>query len=241
MNMDMGEFARFLRSAREQSKVSIQDFAHSCGISTVQNVGRVELGKVVAPSFDTMERILTAINQLDVIKDNTFCFDGYSENLINTLNRYRNDDEKIDANKPIVNDLLEDLANASKQDTEIAFAIIALLKEYPAFRDELHTLCEKVDENCHRPETIDYADIINNLTKRENTEFYFGLNEKIRRFVKTKSYTHAYEFLAMIVKALNGSIERYSDIDDPELSHNERQARGYRRRKSIEDNAVPSL
>jgi len=235
--LDMSEFARFLRSAREQSRISIQDFAHMCGISTVQNIGRIELGKVVNPSFDTMDRILQTICNLDIIKYNDFCLDGYSESLIGTLNRYL--DDKIVVDKPIVNELPEDLTDASKLDLEIAFAITGLIKDYPVFRDTLRSLNAKVKANFDAASHVDYADIMNDLTKRENTGFYFNFNGKMNQIVRTRSYTHAYEFMTMIIQAVCDSIGNYADKDDSNLSYSERQARNYRRRRNNKESITP--
>jgi transcriptional regulator with XRE-family HTH domain len=220
--------------------MSAQELAGLAGISTTQNLTRIERGVVSNPTYDTVERVLTAVNKLDIIVSKGFNYDNYSQGLRDALNRFRNDADYVVTGEPVIIKLPEELMNASKLDVEKVCAMIALLNDYPAFRDALHELCNTVERNCETPERIDYATVINDLTKLEYTQFYFNLNDTIRKFVKTRCFTHAYEFMTMLVQALNEGIASYADKDDAELPIGERQARSRRRRMNNEGAPVPA-
>jgi transcriptional regulator with XRE-family HTH domain len=232
MGFDVAEFGRFIKDVRESERISAQELAALAGISTTQNITRIERGVVTNPTYDTVERVMKAINKLNIIIQKEFKFDGYSQSLKDTLNRFCDNGENITVDKPqAVVKIPEDLMNASQVDMETACAIIAVIHEYPIFRDALNKLCNKVKDNFDSsPERIDYADMINDMTKRVYTQFYFNLNDKIGKFVKTGCYTNAYDFMTMLIHALSENIENYADKDNKDLSAGTRQLRAIRRR-----------
>jgi len=242
MGLDIAEFGRFIKDVRDKARISAQELATLAGIATTQNITRIERGVVTNPTYDTVERVMTAINKLGIIIHRDFNFDSYSQGLKDTFNRFSDGGDSVKTEEPRTDvKLPEDLMNASQVDLETACAIIALLHEYPAFRDALSELCTKVKNNFDSPpERVDYADIINDLTKRSHKQFYFNLNDKIGKFVKTGCYTHAYGFLTMLVQALSENIESYADKDIPDLSAAARQTRAIRRRGNSESRTALS-
>jgi transcriptional regulator with XRE-family HTH domain len=232
MSLDMAEFARFIEDARKAEGISAKELGTLAKIKTTLNITRIERGKVTNPTFDTVVRLMMAINELPVVRNGEFNFDGYSKGLIEMLNRFRDDADKIKYESPVESaSLPECLANVTNLELEQACAMVVLNKEFPSCRKALHDLCTQMDVQQIDRARMDYSDLINDLTKRNGNPFYRQANDMLHKYVNTKDCSHAYEFMTMLLQNISLSLEEYVHNNPVLASNEERAVSRYRRRK----------